>query len=74
MAAPRSAGFAWPARVFVAAGIVAVLAAAAAGMVILFWLASVLIPLAILAGLVAYVALRIQLWRFGAGRGIAPTP
>jgi hypothetical protein len=56
---------AWPVRVAAAAILVAVLAALALGGVILLWAAAVLIPVLLVAGLVAYVAFRLQLWRIG---------
>ena len=53
----------WPMRVAAAGVVVAVLAGFAASAVILLWLASILIPIAVVAGLVAYAAFRFQVWR-----------
>ena len=53
----------WPMRIAAAGLVVAVLAGFAAGAVILLWLASILIPIAVAAGLIAYLAFRFQVWR-----------
>lgn len=63
MVPPASAHLSWPLRIGVGAVIVAVLAGLVASAAIFLWLASVLIPVAIVAALIAYVALRFQLWR-----------
>ncbi len=63
MAPPPVSGLTWPMRIGIGAVIVAALAGLAASAVLLLWLASILIPIAILAGAVGYAALRFQVWR-----------
>jgi hypothetical protein len=63
MLPPERARLSWPMRIGIGAVIVALLAGLAASAAIFLWLASVLIPVAVVAALVAYAALRIQLWR-----------
>jgi len=63
MLPPPRAGLSWPTRIGIGAVFVAVLAGLAASAAIFLWLASVLIPIAIVAAVIAYLALRIQLWR-----------
>jgi len=63
MVPPPSARLTWPLRIGIGAVIVAVLAGLAASAVIFLWLASVLIPIAVVAAVIAYAALRFQLWR-----------
>jgi ABC-type xylose transport system permease subunit len=53
----------WAARVAGWALLVALLAGGLAGAAVAFWLALMLIPVAIIAGLVAYGAFRFHLWR-----------
>ncbi len=53
------------ARALVVALIVALIAGGLATAALAFWLALTLIPIAIAAGLVAYVAFRFNLWRTG---------
>ncbi len=65
MLPPPRARLSWPTRIGIGAVIVAVIAGLAAAAAVFLWLASVLIPIALLAALIAYVALRIQLWRRG---------
>jgi hypothetical protein len=60
---PARPGLSWPMRIGIGAVIVAVLAGLAASAAIFLWLASVLIPIAVVAALIAYAALRFQLWR-----------
>ncbi len=60
---PARPGLSWPMRIGIGAVVVAVLAGLAASAAILLWLASVLIPIAVVAALIAYAALRFQLWR-----------
>ncbi len=55
----------WAARIAAWALIVALVAGGIAVAAIAFWLALTLIPVAIIAGLVAYGAYRFQLWRAG---------
>ena len=61
---PRRQSAASPAgvatRIGIGAMIVAIIAASAAAAALLLWLVSVLLPVAVLAGLVAYTAFRIQ--------------
>jgi hypothetical protein len=54
------------ARVFTWAVIVAVLAAGLALAALALWFALILIPVMLVAGLIAWAALRYQLWRAGA--------
>ncbi len=53
----------WATRVAAWALVVAVIAGGLAVAAVAFWLALMLIPIAIVAGLVAYLAFRFQLWR-----------
>ncbi|HUC19833.1 MAG TPA: hypothetical protein VMA37_19310 [Acetobacteraceae bacterium] len=55
----------WVARVAAWALVVAVIAGGLAAAAVAFWLALTLIPIAIVAGLIAYVAFRFNLWRIG---------
>lgn len=55
-------------RVFAWAIVIAVLAAALAVAAIALWLALILIPVAIVAGLIAWLAYRYQAWRAGGPR------
>ncbi|MBV9734285.1 MAG: hypothetical protein JO209_00145 [Acidisphaera sp.] len=50
-------------RLAIAAAIVAVIAGGFALAALAFWIAIMLIPVALLAGLIAAVAIRVQLWR-----------
>ncbi len=59
----RGAGMPWTVRVGVGAVIVAVTAALAVVAALFLWLASILIPVALVAGLIAYAAFRLQSWR-----------
>lgn len=56
------------ARVMVWAAAIAAVAVAGAVMVFALWLLAFLIPVVLLAALVAYVAFRVQVWR-GAASG-----
>ena len=56
----------WPARLAGIAVIVAVLAGSLAVAALALWLALALIPVALVAGLIAWAAIRFQLWRRGA--------
>ncbi|HTW29650.1 MAG TPA: hypothetical protein VME92_21175 [Acetobacteraceae bacterium] len=57
-------------RVALGALVVAALAGLLAGAALALWIAMALIPIAVLAGVVAWVAFRIQRWRGGrAGSG-----
>jgi hypothetical protein len=55
----------WAARLVGWAVIVALIAGGLAAAALAFWLALTLIPIAIVAGLIAYVAFRFNLWRIG---------
>lgn len=62
-------------RVAVAAAGLCVAAALIAGAALALWLAMLLLPVALVAGLVAYAAFRFQLWRMrraAPGAGFAP--
>jgi len=60
---PRPGRLSWPARVGLAAAVIAVLAGLAAAAAIFLWVASLLLPVAILAALVAFAAFKLQLWQ-----------
>ncbi|HWA80543.1 MAG TPA: hypothetical protein VG848_09580 [Acetobacteraceae bacterium] len=55
----------WATRVATWALVVALIAGGLAAAAVAFWLALTLIPVALIAGLVAYLAFRFQLWRGG---------
>jgi len=57
---PRNA---WAVRLGVSAAMIAAVAGALAVAAVFLWLASILIPVAVVAGLVAYGAFRFQIWR-----------
>jgi hypothetical protein len=54
---------AWPLKIGIGAAVVAAVAGAVVVASLFLWLATLLLPLAVLAGLVAYGAFRFQLWR-----------
>lgn len=54
--------------------VVAVLAGLAAASALALWLALALIPVAVVAGLIAYGAFRWRLWRLGRSAGGPPGP
>ena len=56
-------GSPWPLRLGLGAALVAAIAGGLALAAVFLWVASVLVPIALVAGLVAYVALRFQMWR-----------
>jgi hypothetical protein len=58
----RPAG-AWAVKLGLSAAIIAAVAGAVAVAALLLWVASIMIPVALLAGLVAYGAFRFQMWR-----------
>ena len=65
-ATPRSAerpASTWPLKLGLGAAVVSAGAIAIVAAALFLWLASVLIPIAIVAGLVAYIAFRIQVFR-----------
>ena len=59
----RSGSATWPLRLGLGAAVVAAVTGGLAIAAIFLWLASVLIPVALVAGGVAYVAFRYQKWR-----------
>jgi hypothetical protein len=61
-------------RIGAVAILVAVLTGAVAAAALVFWFALALIPVAIIAGAVGYLALRFQLWRMrrGSAAGFRP--
>ena len=60
---PRQASMSWPARIGVAAALVALLAGGASAAAIFLWLASLLLPIALIAAAVAFAAFKLQLWQ-----------
>ena len=62
---PPFGGLPWLARIAAWALVVALVAGGLAVAAVAFWLALTLIPIAIVAGLIAYVAFRFNLWRMG---------
>jgi hypothetical protein len=64
---PRQVSMGWPARIGLVAALVALAALAASAAAIFLWLASILLPVALIAGAVAYAAFKLQLWRIRAG-------
>ncbi|MDE2005658.1 MAG: hypothetical protein KGI51_03750 [Rhodospirillales bacterium] len=60
LAPPRST---WPVRIAGAAIVVAVLAGVLALAALAFWVAIAMVPVALAAGLIAWGAIRFQLWR-----------
>jgi hypothetical protein len=71
MTPPPVSGLPWTVRIGIGAVIVAAVAGLAASAVVLLWLASILIPVAIVAAAIAYAALRFQLWRLRTRGGSA---
>jgi uncharacterized membrane protein len=63
---PRPWRLGWAGRVGVVALLVAIGAAVTSAAALFLWLASVLLPIAIIAAGIAYVAFRLQLWRLKA--------
>ncbi len=59
----------WLFRLAAIGALVAVIAGALALAAFAFWLAVTLLPVMILAAVIAYVAFRVQLWRAGRGGG-----
>ena len=55
-------------RIFAWAIVIAAVAAALAVAAVALWFALILIPVVVVAGLIAWLALRYQLWRAGQGR------
>jgi hypothetical protein len=59
---PRGPGV-WAVRLGLAAAVVAAIAGAVVVAALMLWVASVMIPVALIAGVVAYAAFRFQVWR-----------
>ncbi len=57
------AGSVWPLRIGVGAALVAAIAGVLAVAAVFLWVASMLLPIALVAAAVAYVAFRLQGWR-----------
>ncbi len=53
----------WPLKLGLGAALVAAVTGGLALAAVFLWVASVLVPVALVAGLVAYVAFRFQMWR-----------
>ncbi len=53
----------WAVRLGLGAALVAAVAGGLALAAVFLWVASVLIPVALIAGVVAYAAFRFQMWR-----------
>ena len=68
--APRAARPAWGLRIGVAAALVAVLGLAVIGAALAVWVVATLLPVVLIAGLVAWVALKVQVWRLRRGRSM----
>jgi hypothetical protein len=62
---PRQAALPWTAKVGIVATLIAVGAGIAAVAAVLLWIASLLLPVALVAGAVAYAAYRLQLRHMG---------
>jgi len=59
---PQGAGV-WTLRLGLGAAVIAAIAGAVAVAALVLWVASVMIPVALIAGVVAYAAFRFQMWR-----------
>ncbi len=53
----------WPLRLGIGAALVAAIAGGLALAAVFLWVASVLVPVALIAGLVAYAAFRFRMWQ-----------
>lgn len=62
-AVPPRPGLPWPARIGIAAALVALVGAGIAGAALALWLVLMLLPVIVLAALIAWGAFRFQLWR-----------
>jgi hypothetical protein len=62
-APPPPAGGLWAVKLGIGAVILAAIAGAVVVTALVVWVASVMIPVALVAGLVAYGAFRFQTWR-----------
>ena len=60
---PRPTQLGWAAKIGIGAALVALMAAVTSVAALFLWLASILLPVALVAGAVAYIAFRLQLWR-----------
>lgn len=56
-------------RIFIWAAVIAVIAGGLAAAAFALWLALILIPVALLAAVIAWLAFRFQLWRAGSSVG-----
>ncbi len=59
---PPGAGL-WAVRIGLGATVIAAIAGAVVVAALVLWVASVMIPVALVAGVVAYAAFRFQVWR-----------
>jgi len=59
---PAGSGL-WAVRIGLGAAVVAAIAGAVVVAALVLWVASVMIPVALIAGVVAYAAFRFQVWR-----------
>ncbi len=64
---PAPAGLPFTAKLMIGGAIVAVLAGAAVVAMLALWLLAMLIPVLIVAALIAYVSYRIKRWRLRGG-------
>ena len=60
----------WMLRIGVVAALVALAGLGLIGAALAVWLVATLIPVVLVAGLIAWVALRVQLWRTRRGRDV----
>ncbi len=60
---PPSRGGVWAVRLGLSAAVIAAIAGAVVVGALVLWVASVMIPVALVAGVVAYAAFRFQMWR-----------
>lgn len=60
---PATGASTWAVRLGFGAAVIAALAGALAVAAVFLWVASIMIPVAVIAGLIAYGAFRFQLWR-----------
>jgi len=67
--APRARP-AWGLRIGVAAALVAIVGMAVIGAALALWLVATLLPVVLIAGVVAWVAFRVQAWRTGRARSM----
>ncbi|MGI4977842.1 MAG: hypothetical protein ACRYG6_12950 [Janthinobacterium lividum] len=68
-AAPRARP-AWGLRIGGAAALVAVIGLAVIGAALAIWLVATLLPVVLIAGVVAWVAFKVQAWRMRRGRAM----